>query len=298
MRFRANIEHVNTFYKISQAVEKLQKRCIIKFTESEMHIICNNDAGEGGIQVWSQIKVSSLFTDYRIQSNANNEIFLALSAEAMTAALRSAAAPSGQQGAFSADAEVVVRLVKRSDVATLSFEILTTTRMGRGVRIAHDVRIEILKREDVSRLKEPMCPEPEVHILLPPLAKLRTVVERMRPLAADVIGIRANLSGCLQLCAQTDAARVDVSWNGLSNPTMAQDPSTQDPDNSEARDPTTLYGVLVSLKSLQKFLNSHVVSTTTIACICQNHCIIMYVYIGEVAEAGGVLTFYVPAIIE
>ena len=37
-----------------------------------------------------QIKVSSLFTDYRIQSNANNQITLMLSSEALLAALRSA----------------------------------------------------------------------------------------------------------------------------------------------------------------------------------------------------------------
>ncbi|KAI0730107.1 cell cycle checkpoint [Fomitopsis betulina] len=294
MRFRANIENVSTFYKISQAVEKMQKRCIVKFTENEMHIICNNDAGEGGIQVWSQIKVPSLFTEYRIQSNANNEIYLGVTTEALAAALRSAAAPSGQQG----DAEVIVRLVKRTEVALLSFEINASTRLGRPVRIAHDVRVEILKREDFSRLKEPMCPEPEVHILLPPLAKVRAVAERLRPLAGEMIGIRANREGCFQLRAQTDAASVVVAWNGLSNPRMAHDPSTQPADEDDARDPTVLYGVLVNMKSLQKFLNSHVVSTTTIACICQNHCIILYVYIGEVAEAGGVLTFYIPAIIE
>ena len=72
-----------------------------------------------------------------------------------------------------------------------------------------------------------------------------------------------------------------------------------------------MHGVLVSIKSFLKFLNSYVVSTTTIACqsdlhpcrcclkhaqgICQNHCMILYVYIGEVADAGGVLTFYIPA---
>ena len=39
--------------EIIQAIEKLQKRCIIKFTESHMHIICNHDASEGGVQVWS-----------------------------------------------------------------------------------------------------------------------------------------------------------------------------------------------------------------------------------------------------
>lgn len=32
--------------------------------------------------------------------------------------------------------------------------------------------------------------------------------------------------------------------------------------------------------------------------ICQNHCMILYVYIGDVADAGGVLTFYIPAIID
>ena len=59
------------------------------------------------------------------------------------------------------------RLVKRGEVAVLSFEINAATRMGRAVRIAHDVRVEILKREDASRLKEPMCPEPEVSHPLP-----------------------------------------------------------------------------------------------------------------------------------
>ena len=77
-----------------------------------------------------------------------------------------------------------------------------------------------------------------------------------------------------------------------------------------------MHGVLVSHKCLLKFLNSHVVSTTTIACksdivysfailspsphwsgigICENHCVILYVYIGNVADAGGVLTYYIPA---
>lgn len=32
--------------------------------------------------------------------------------------------------------------------------------------------------------------------------------------------------------------------------------------------------------------------------ICQNHCAILYVYIGDVADAGGVLTFYIPTVID
>lgn len=76
-----------------------------------------------------------------------------------------------------------------------------------------------------------------------------------------------------------------------------------------------MYGVLISIKSFMKFLNSYVVSSTTVACeppphvhprqsdsrspgVCQNHCMILYVYIGEVADAGGVLTFYIPMIVD
>ncbi len=32
--------------------------------------------------------------------------------------------------------------------------------------------------------------------------------------------------------------------------------------------------------------------------ICQRHCMILYVYVGDYADAGGVLTFYIPAIID
>lgn len=70
MRFRATVENVPTFFsesptqnvqtdalihhtEIIQSIEKLQKKCIIKFAETTMYIICNNDANEGGIQVWS-----------------------------------------------------------------------------------------------------------------------------------------------------------------------------------------------------------------------------------------------------
>jgi HUS1 checkpoint protein len=163
---------------IIQAVEKLQKKCIIKFTETNMHIICNSEANEGGIQVWSyvfsprllllalnffssQIKVDALFTNYRIQSNANNEITLALTSEALLGALKSAAASSSSTASFDTD-EVVMKLAKKNDQALLSFEISGQTRVGHKLRVAHDVKIEVMRPADVARLKEPLCPEPDV----------------------------------------------------------------------------------------------------------------------------------------
>ncbi|KAF8963097.1 checkpoint protein Hus1/Mec3 [Flammula alnicola] len=289
MRFRACVANVPTFFRIIQAIEKLQKKCIIKFTETNMHIICNSEANEGGIQVWSQIKVDSLFNDYRIQSNANNEISMALASEALLGALKSAS--SSSSSSFDPE-EVVMKLAKKNDQAMLSFEIGGVTRTGHRLRVAHDVKIEVLKATDVAKLTEPLCPEPDLHILLPPLQKLRTIVERLRPMS-DVLALQANNNKRLVVAIRTEGVHVETEWRDCQNP------KTQDEDqDTESPDPNAMFTVLISTRSFLKFLNSHVVSTTTIACICQHHCVILYVYIGDVADAGGVLTFYIPAIID
>ncbi|KAJ3922420.1 checkpoint protein Hus1/Mec3 [Lentinula edodes] len=302
MRFRAGVENVTTFFRIMQSVEKLQKKCIIKFTEENMHVICNNDANEGGIQVWSQIKIDSIFNNYRIQSNSNNEITVNLTCEALMGALRSVSTSSGTSNSASGSSyetdEVIIKLAKKNDQAVLNFEITGTTRVGRKVRIGHDVKIEVMKPADVVKLSEPMCPEPDIHVLLPSLQKIRTIVERLRSMS-DVLAIRASQSGCLQLSINTESVKVDTEWKNCTIPQMMKERASQD-DNADdpPPDPEHLFSVLVSVKSFLKFLSSHVVSTTTIACICQNHCLILYVYIGDVADAGGVLTFYIPAIID
>ncbi|OAX41448.1 cell cycle checkpoint [Rhizopogon vinicolor AM-OR11-026] len=305
MRFRATIENVPIFFRIIQAMEKLQKKCIIKFTETDMHVICNDEANEGGIQVWSVVKVDSIFTSYRIQSNANNEITMTLSTEALLSALRSSSSSASSSSVaatvlptYDAD-EVVMKLAKKNDQAVLSFEMFGVSRSGRKVRVAHDVRIDVMRPTEVEKLHEPLCPDPDVNILLPSLQKLRTIVERIRPLS-NVLVLRANNSGKLQLSINTDTVKLETQWLRCANPPMRQAPNADDVEDPslEKPDPDKLFSVLVSVRSFLQFLNSHIVSTTTIACLCQNHCAILYVYIGEIADAGGVLTYYIPTVID
>ncbi len=92
-----------------------------------------------------------------------------------------------------------------------------------------------------------------------------------------------------------------------------------DEQEREQPDPNKLYSVLVHTRSFSKFLNAHTISKTTIACkkipffyffalfrtdnlgfvgICQGHCLILFVYIGDSADVGGVLTFYIPSVLE
>ena len=142
-----------------------------------MRIICNQE--QGGVQIWSwvalflfppsspsdflqksrKIRVDALFTDYRILSHSNNEITLNLPTDALSTALRSASAE--HTGAN----EVVMKLAKKNNLPVLSFEIFGTTHMGRKVKVAHDVRIEVMKPADVALLTEPRCPEPDVRVL-------------------------------------------------------------------------------------------------------------------------------------
>jgi len=138
--------------------------------------------------------------------------------------------------------------------------------------------------------------------MLPPLAKMRAVVERMRNLS-DVIAVRANSSGRLQLSASTEVVNADITWTNCSHPRIAADGASQangsddDEQERERPDPNKLFSVLVHTRSFLKFLNAHTVSKTTIACICQGHCLILFVYIGDSADVGGVLTFYIPSVL-
>ena len=107
----------------------------------------------------------------------------------------------------------------------------------------------------------------------------------------------------------------------ISSVPAAADGASQanDDDGEQGReqpDPKQLFSVLVHTRSFLKFLNAHAVSKTTISCtkgpflhpahsdnfglvgICQGHCLILFVYIGDSADVGGVLTFYIPSVLD
>ncbi|KAJ8468281.1 hypothetical protein ONZ45_g17296 [Pleurotus djamor] len=246
MRFKTLISNSQTFYRVVQSVEKLQKKCIVKFAPTEMRIICNHDANEGGIQVWSVIKVDSVFTDYRIQSNADNEITMLLSVEALMAALKSAA--TSESAVSLEEGEVILKLAKKNDQAVLCFEINGTSRFGKQMRVSHDVKIEVMKPVDVALLKEPLCPEPDVHILLPPLQKLRTIVERLKPMS-DVLAVCASNGGGFKLSITTESVKLDTEWTHCTIPEMARDAAGSQDVEAVKPNPDIMFPVLVSTKS-------------------------------------------------
>ncbi|PWN51227.1 cell cycle checkpoint [Violaceomyces palustris] len=279
MRFRTTIADVSILTRVVLSIGKVTNRCIIRLTPDKIHLICTGDSD--GAQIWSQMTVESLFSDYRIESNFQNQINLEVSPETLLKALRSANNAT----------EVTMRLVKRNNDPLLSFSITSNTATGAKLDIIQDVLIRVLKPADIAKVKEPLCPEPDVHIVLPKLANVRTVVEHLRTLSSSLT-MSANMEGELKLSIQEDEIKLETTWEGLSHPAL--DSSSQEISTA---DKSVHRPVTLEMKSFLRFLSSYVVATTTIACICENHCAIFYVYIGDVEKSSGVMTFFIPGLL-
>jgi HUS1 checkpoint protein len=175
--------------------------------------------------------------------------------------------------------------------------------------ITQEVAVKVLKLSELEAMaKEPMCPEPDVHVMLPqPSETMRGVVEKMKNLDS-IVTISSNLQGVLRLRVKSDLANVETEWRNLSHPEMGalrygsrltQANTGVDANPSQADDdidPAVFHSVDIEAKHLLKLLNAIATSNHTIACICSGTCLIAYVYIGDNREAsadmGGVLTWF------
>lgn len=128
--------------------------------------------------------------------------------------------------------------------------------------VTQDVFVRVLPADAVDALHEPRCREPDVHVVLPPLAQLKAISDRFTKLAAATsssssssslslaagrrggrgrvagggggggsgaaaqvrLVLSATMHGHLRLTLRTDALAIASTWTGLDNPLL--DPET------------------------------------------------------------------------
>ena len=129
----------------------------------------------------------------------------------------------------------------------------------RETKITQEIPIKILHESAVEGLHEPHCPDPDVHIILPGLAQLKSISDRFTKLAssdtknrqagfmaadapsmygsvsesavngcatalssnnAPKLELSANMHGKLKLAIATDELRIASVWSGLINPPL------------------------------------------------------------------------------
>ncbi len=174
--------------------------------------------------------------------------------------------------------------------------------------ITQDIPVKVLAAEVVERLHEPRTPEPDVNIILPPLAQIKTISERFTKLALATtkvsssvsprLELSANMYGSLKISVKTDALDITSRWTGLLNPEL--DP-TQFPDMADH--PTTKMKELgapngeneaawsrvrIDAKDWSRVLSVGRVCTKVIACFINEGALVLYVYLpaDETGEEG------------
>jgi HUS1 checkpoint protein len=103
--------------------------------------------------------------------------------------------------------------------------------------ITQEIPVKVLHETAVEGLHEPRCRDPDVHIILPSLAHLKSISERFSKLAGDArpaassgivsstltspkLELSANMHGSLKLAIATDALRISSVWSDLVNPPL------------------------------------------------------------------------------
>eukprot|EP01111_Echinosteliopsis_oligospora_P014019 TRINITY_DN5190_c0_g1_i1.p1 TRINITY_DN5190_c0_g1~~TRINITY_DN5190_c0_g1_i1.p1 ORF type:complete len:276 (-),score=67.69 TRINITY_DN5190_c0_g1_i1:63-890(-) len=272
MRLRAKIAQIDLFLRVVQTVEKISKECVVFLTPKKIQLILTSDNVTDGVQVWSGANVTTLFEEYKIESLNNNEISFKINLDNLQKALKSA----------QKQADIIMKLTKRDGSPFLNFTICTQT--AHTMTVDQSVPVELLSAVQISQYVEPHLPDPEVHIMMPPLKSVRGVVDHMKNISDNLI-IFANMSGELTLKVEESMVSVATFYKNLEHPAI----ENRTPPKSN---PNITAEVKVDIKKFSRFLYSYqVLPSNVICCIVKDRAVVLHVLLDDLY-----LTYYVPVI--
>lgn len=287
MKFRAQVSNHNLLLRVIQTIDRLNKTAILRLTPQALHLIVLTDHLDTGLQLWSDLQAAALFSEYQIESNNADEIYLEFAIDHLQKALRSCG--SSSMG-------VEMRLTKHHNLPVLALHITQLSAMGRPVSMVQRVPVRLLSKQQMDNVREPNVPESQVHVMLPSLGDIRSVTERIKKMGEGRMMVEANWQGQLRLSSGSDQVRLLTTFEGLENPRYGTDMAT----------PEGFFGAVVETKGLLKFLQSyHVAPRNVVCCVVEQCALVFYVYVGSVVgveegrvgeTAVGTLTYFLPVL--
>ncbi|ORY10271.1 checkpoint protein Hus1/Mec3 [Clohesyomyces aquaticus] len=319
MRFKASIQNINTFTKLTASLNSLGPLAWVKLSDDQ---VCFTIIPEQGTQVWAVLSIDTIFETYTVQSAANNVINLEVPLTSLNRALKSALNATSAQ----------IRLTKKDNMPLLALTIATTSSsnsyaafptaaannnedgmdnldasFGGGARetiVTQEIPVRVLGPDTVAGLHEPQCREPDVHIILPPLMQLKSISDRFTKLALagaksgttasrSRLEVAANMHGCLKMSIKTDAMSISSVWTDLNNPELdpsqvaggdigiAEHPSTRMKQlgSADGRSEEGWASVRIDGRDWGKVMSVGRLGGRVIACFCHEHALILYVYL-------------------
>ncbi|CAN9129002.1 unnamed protein product [Alternaria alternata] len=336
--------------ELTASLNSLGPLAWVKLSEEQ---VCFTIIPEQGTQVWAVLSIDSIFESISVQSAADNVINLEVPLASLNRALKSAFNATSAQ----------IRLTKKDNLPVLALTVTTTpssntysafpttstnedddddeygdddddgfdaafdNEFGGGNRetiITQEIPIRVLAPDTVAHLHEPVCREPDVHIILPPLMQLKSISDRFTKLAlADTtkassattaartrLDVSANMHGCLKISIRSDAMNISSFWTDLSNPELdpghvaggedgvAEHPSTRMKQlgSADGRSEEGWATVRIDGRDWGKVMSVGRLGGRVIACFCHEHALILYVYLpNDNGEDESVLTYFISS---
>lgn len=265
------IAFTDVFSELTASLSSLGNVAWVRLSERDARFTV---VPEQGSQVWAVLQIDTIFDEtFTIQSAApENSINLEVPLQPLFRALRSAQNAAGASIRLTKkdnipllSMTITTPVMSNAPAATSStFDPTSGPGYGdfgndfdstnghndsqtfreeplsghRDTVITQDIPVRVLSPASVQGLHEPVCREPDVHIMLPSLIQLKSISDRFTKLAlsssatkaasgfkgsaarTQKLELSANMHGCLRLGLDAEGMKVSSTWTGLSNPEL------------------------------------------------------------------------------
>ncbi|KAK7834458.1 hypothetical protein U0070_017644 [Myodes glareolus] len=207
---------------VSNMIAKLAKTCTLRISPEKLNFILSDKLASGGVSMWCELEQENIFSEFQMEgvSAENNEIYLELTSENLSRALKTAQ---------NARALKIKLTNKHFPCLTVSVELQLSSSSSSRI-VTHDIPIKVIPRRLWKDLQEPSVPDFDVSIYLPALKTMKSVVEKMKNISNHLVSdglllqkravIEANLNGDLNLKIETELVCVTTHFKDLGNPLL------------------------------------------------------------------------------
>lgn len=259
MKFRGKIVDIgclNHFTRVITTISKLTKTCVLRLTPDNLFFVMCSKVANGGVSMWCELSQANFFDEYQMDGvNAdNNEICLEVTVENLARSLKT----------IQAAKSVKVKLTKKHcPCLTIAAELPTLSSSSR--LVTHDVPVDVIPCRLWHEFKEPVMPDFDVSIYLPPLKTMKNIIDRMKNLSNFLV-MEANQNGEMNLKIETDLVSVTTHFKELGNPPWGEGASQNTGPSQAGRDLEAMAQARVDIRKLQQFLIGQQVNPTKAMC--------------------------------
>lgn len=267
MRFKAKLNRPKVLKDICGSLASLRKTCHIRLDPKSLKLISLAD--KRTTQLWATLNLESMFEHYELSSVCNNIIIIELNIEALFRALKSYNSSSHRHD------EVWIRLRRHNRVPYLVVIFRQHSFVDEDVvQITQEMPVRLLKVDDFEGFREPVCPPPNVYIMLPdPNSSVLRICERYRHISGRIT-VKANNHRMLSMEVRHEGVKINTTWtNAINVRAIDQEESACPPDE--------VFAVTVDSREWWGVLQVVNVAKRIIMGICNNYALIVHCYITD-----------------